>query len=215
MKKTDTEKSMASQASGVTQQVLASLKEQAANFMRQIAELEGSSNQVPGSDDGLDDLPVPTPPPPKLTVREKVEAALSKESLEPAKLIKIVGEDEEKVREAVKQLRIERKVFNVGMGDLPIWTWVVGDAADTPTLMRVIRRLISERPMTTRELTAATGARYSRVEGAIVELRRDESLNMRDLGIGHAGRWLIIEQSRDAKLDKKKPAKMLQPRRKI
>ncbi len=143
--------------------------------------------------------PVPAPPP-KLDVRQKIELALTTESLDTARLAKAVGETQDRVSKVLTALKAEDLVYNVGYEDSAIWTWKVGDAVDTPTLIRVVKKLLSERPMGLRDVIRATGVKESRVSGAIVEVQR--MCRVEDLsGGGHAKKYFVVgEHWRDVSL---------------
>lgn len=147
------------------------------------------------------EAPVEPPRPPD--VRERIQAALTRESLSVQQLAKAVNEPTDKVETSLRDLRAEQKVFNVGLGERPLWTWRIGDKTDAPTLNALIRRLIAERPMTARELSDATGARMSRVNGQLVEIQRSGA-NIVNMGEGHRYRWFLIsDQVKDARLPPK------------
>lgn len=69
-------------------------------------------------------------------------------------------------------------VHNVGSATYPIWTWRIGNATSTEFLVATIRRLITERAMSTRQLALATGADIVRVARAIAVLEKRERLSM-------------------------------------
>lgn len=145
------------------------------------------------------------PPPAKpLDVRDRIEVALTEQSLSTQQLAKIVGVSIEKTAEIIKTLRSADKIYNVGYEDSAIWTWKIGNDTDTPTLVSVVRRLLSERPMWARDLVRATGAKESRVQGAIVEVQRTGKVI--DLsGGGHAKKYFLISDTVfDATLPPKK-----------
>ena len=123
-------------------------------------------------------------------LKRRIEIALTRESLTTDKLARAVGESLDKVVDALRTLRAESRVYNVGMGDAPLWTWRIGDHTDTQDLKKLVVRLLMERPMTTRELANATGARMSRVGGVMVDIQRG-NYEVINLGHGHTGRWYI------------------------
>lgn len=142
------------------------------------------------------------------TMAERIEHALRAQSLDLPALARAVGGSAGKVSEAMRALRRVGQVANVGTEDHPVWTWRIGDAP-TPELTAWCRRMLAERPMTTRELAAASGARFTRVGGVIVAIQRapGEGWQILDLNRGqqHAGRWLLIPPDvRDARLDPKR-----------
>lgn len=201
---------------GVTelQTLLSSFQEQAKHLQSMIDTLEqkvqvaavkrgpGRPRKVPL--EAIPALPAPPPPPKPMEVAEKIEVALTRESLDTGRLAKAIGETLEKTTLTLKTLREADKVYNVGFDDLPIWTWKVGNDCDAATLIKVIRRLISERPMFLRDLIRASGATQSRVSGALIEVQRMDRVI--DLGGGgHAKQYFLIgERVRDASLPPKK-----------
>lgn len=144
-----------------------------------------------------------------ISFRAKVETALRKGSLDQQQLAREVDASAGRISEMMKALRAENIVANVGTDVHPIWTWRVGNETSTSELTETVRRLLSERPYTTRELSEVTGATYSRCGGAVVALQRDAKTRIVDLGgHGNACRWFILHPDvRDAHLDPKKPKK--------
>lgn len=137
---------------------------------------------------------------PQEAVRERVESVLRNHSLNVAQLAKESAHSLGRVSEALKELRKEKKVANVGTADFPIWTLRIGDHTTTPELIAHIKRLITERPMSTQELVDVTGARMTRVSGAIVHLQRNEK-HLLNLGTARRARWLLVgDQVKFAKL---------------
>lgn len=120
----------------------------------------------------------------QLTIFELIELALTRESLQPVQLAKTIGETLERTQDALRSLRAEHRIFNVGMGDDPKWTWKVGNNTDTPTLRNAIARLISERAMTARDITNATGSTMSRVGGVLVDIGRMPGVVLKDVSEG-------------------------------
>lgn len=194
--------------------LLTSFQEQAKHLNAMIATMEQKVQAVttkrgPGRPrkvplEGLPPLPAPPPPPKPMSVAEKVELALTRESLDTQRLAKAIAEPLEKTTLALKDLRAQDLVYNVGFDDIPIWTWKVGNNCDAATLIKVVRRLISERPMFLRDLMRATGVSVSRVSGALIEIQRMDRVV--DLGGGgHAKQYFLIgERVRDASLPPKK-----------
>lgn len=135
--------------------------------------------------------------------RSAIEAALTRESLDTAQLARVIGEPVGKVGGLIKALRDAGKVHNVGSVEYPMWTWRIGDDTEAAELTAVVRRLISERPMTTRELITATGARASRVSGAVVSIQRGAA-KVLDLGSPRLARWFLVTDGRDAHLAPKR-----------
>jgi hypothetical protein len=135
-------------------------------------------------------------------LRDAVRVALTRQSLSVAQLARVIGEPAGRVASLIKMLHADNKVHNVGTADSPMWSWCPGDTVEASTLNAIVRRLISERPMTTRELIQATGARPSRISGALVSLQRGSD-KIIDLGSPRMGRWFIVTGGRNAHLDQK------------
>lgn len=128
-----------------------------------------------------------------VTTEQRIETALRTTSHSPKSLAKVVNASMLEVQSTLAKLSRSKQVYNVGSAEYPIWTWRIGDRTSTEELSRVITRLISERPMTTRELSDATGARFSRTSGVMVEiLRGPDSDRAMDLGTKHVGRWFLL-----------------------
>ena len=150
----------------------------------------------------LQAVPDIMPPTKILDIRERIAAALTRESLDSAQLAKTIGESVEKTTETLRVLRDEHRIFNVGLGEDPTWTWRVGEI-EPSELRAVIRRLITERPMGARELARATGARMSKVSGHIVDIQRSGA-HIINLNKGrHVARWFIIDGAKDARMPPK------------
>lgn len=127
----------------------------------------------------------------RLSVRDRVELALRRESMNTVQLAKEVNESISRVHDVLKALKAERKLYNLGSAEYPVWTIRIGDHTPTPELNRHVRRLVMERPMTLREIVDATGARLTRVSGAIVHLQRTEPQFL-NLGTARVARWFLI-----------------------
>ena len=112
-------------------------------------------------------------------LRVRVQLALTHQALSNAQLAKTLGEKQDAVDSVVRVLRTQREVYNVGLGESPTWTWKIGDNTDSRILNALIRRLLSERPMTASCLAEATGARPARVSGQLVEIQRHPGPNTR------------------------------------
>lgn len=142
------------------------------------------------------------------TLRERLEAALRTESLDIEKLARVLKTTPGKVAEILRPLKKVGQVANVGTEDHPIWTWRLGDQCTTAELIAWVRRMIAERPMTTRELADASGAKFTRVGGAVVAIQRapGEGNKILDLDpLRHTKRWfLVTAQMRDARLQPKR-----------
>lgn len=114
-----------------------------------------------------------------------------------------------KVAEALTNMKKQGKVHNVGSEERQVWTWRPGDMVPASELEVYVRRLIGWTPLTLVELIAATGARNSRVSGAIVAIQRSGDQVVDVMGTGARSRWFLMTPSntRDARLDPKPPKK--------
>ena len=144
---------------------------------------------------------------PDADLRTNIKLALTRESLSLQQIAKMMHESVGRVQGFMKSLRAEGLIWNVGSAEHPQWTWKCGDV-DTPALTETIRRLLTERPMSTKELTEATGARFTRVEGCVITLRRGAE-NVVNLGGPRSAKWFIIsDRARNAKLQ---PQQVMKP----
>lgn len=160
--------------------------------------------------------PAPPPPPPPPTqplidpikeLRLKIQVALMRESLDVPKLAKTIGVTASRMDilvEVVNTLRTEHWIYNVGLEERPKWTWRVGDDADRSIKIEVVKKLISERPMSSSDLMLATGIYNAKVLGGIiVDLQRAH----RVLDLSPDGRsniyLLVGDHLRDVSLPKK------------
>jgi hypothetical protein len=127
--------------------------------------------------------PAPTP-------AELVEQALRREPMTSQQIARATGLATARVSDAIRKVR--PNLFNIGTETDPMWCWIIGDAASTDKLNAYVAQLITIRPMTFRELKAATGARDGRVSAAIVRLQQNKSANIVDLGTGGRARWFLM-----------------------
>lgn len=136
--------------------------------------------------------PLPAAPKKPATTKERVEGALRGHSMNTAQISKATGLSIGKVSEALRQLRVDRRVTNVGSEDFPKWTRRIGNDTPTSELNAEVRRLISDAPMTMQELVEATGALTSRVSGCIVDIQRRNPDRILNLGNPRRARWLLL-----------------------
>lgn len=137
---------------------------------------------------------IKTPPihrPRKADSKSEVAKALRGNSFNTAQTAKATGLSLGKVSEAIRALRQERRVANVGSEDFPKWTLRIGDDTSTSELNAEIKRLIMDRPMTTQELIETTGARLARVSGALIALQRTEN-QLLNLGSQRRAKWFLV-----------------------
>lgn len=201
--------------------MLSALKQQASFMLEQIAALEAGDakpkTKPKVETPKADVLPDPPAPPPRLTFRERIQAALSKSSLDIPELARATSSTKDKVTRELQTLRAEGLVFNVGYEDSPVWTWRVGENAEPSVINAAVQRLISERPMYMTDLIRATGATYRQVDAAIIQVRRYPPEGMHVVDMSPSVGWkphgrakmyfLAPEQLRDASLAKKSEAK--------
>lgn len=100
-----------------------------------------------------------------------------------------------KTTEAIRVLRQDRRIANVGSEDFPQWTLRIGDDTSTKELHAEVSRLIHERPMTMQELVDFTGARMSRISGVLVQIQRSEGQRVLNLGSARRARWLLLSEN--------------------
>ncbi len=185
-------------------------REQAKELERVVLEFENRLKQVQGTRDVTEqakearrvaqqDVQIQEERPADL--RGRMEQALKRESLTPAQISRTTGESLGPVADMLKLMKQKDLVYNVGSQEYPLWTYRIGDNTSTPELMKTIRRLISERPMTTRELIDATGARMSRVSGAMVAMLRGKEFQILNMGHKRVARWFLVSDQVKAKLD--------------
>lgn len=82
-----------------------------------------------------------------------------------------------------------RLVYNHGTDFEPEWAWVIGDETPTAELSDAVEKMITRRPYTFAELTAATGARRGRLSGVLVKFQRDGRGIVNENGTDRQYRW--------------------------
>lgn len=167
------EMAQAGKAAGVVlspeqQAMLEQLQSQAAEIQKLMSVLTSSASAVQKP---VTAVPSPSAVPPK-TLRERIQEALVRESMDLMQLSREVHADRAKVQRMLHELREQRHVYNVGFEDSPVWTWKIGDEADGALLKQVLVKLISERPMYLVDLVRATGVSEKRISGKLVDIRR-------------------------------------------
>lgn len=123
--------------------------------------------------------------------KNEVVNALRGVSLSINQVSKATGISVSRVADVIRALRVEHKIANVGSEDFPKWTYRIGDSAPPHELNSEVKRLIQERPMSTQELIEITGARLTRVSGALVALQRSEN-QLLNLGSQRRARWFLV-----------------------
>lgn len=149
----------------------------------------------------------PKPLPQLRNLRDRIEQALRAQSLDAQQISREVDASAGRVSEVMKALKVEGKVVNVGTEVHPIWTYRIGNETSTAELTETVRRLLTERPFTIRELSEVTGASYSRCGGAVIALQRDPKVNIMSRRVrGNAFYWFVQHPDmRDAHIEPKKP----------
>jgi hypothetical protein len=132
----------------------------------------------------LKSVPMPTPAP----LPERIEQVLRERTASLAELARAVDAPPAEVTAALRP--IGQSVANVGTAIEARYTWIIGDATRNDVLYPLVERLLRERPMTTPELVAATGARFGRCSGAVVHLQTHSRVF--NLGQANKGRWIVI-----------------------
>lgn len=131
-------------------------------------------------------------PPPEDPLETKIENLIKRESLSVRQISKTLATSQQEVEKALLTLRRGRKVWNVGSTEFPLWTFRIGDRTGLPELISLVRRLISEGPKSTAELSKATGARVTRVDGAIVAIRREKDVQIFNMGEARSAKWFLL-----------------------
>lgn len=172
--------------------VLAEARRATAALEQQIALAKGT-REVPEAGSVASVRPAE---PTKVTLEAKIEAVLRAASLDVIRLAAAVKEPEKRVQSAINRLTKAGQVANVNSVNRPVWIWCLGDNGTTEELNQVVFRLLSERPMTTQELSDVTGARYARVSGAVVWIQQHPVYGRRitdHLGAeGRAKLWFVL-----------------------
>lgn len=99
-----------------------------------------------------------------------------------------VGARAVRINPVLQALRDDRKIYNIGSENHPIWTWILGDDDETGALIDYLEHLITIRPFTLRELIEVTGARRNRISGALVKLQV-RGLKIENHGSTKVWRW--------------------------
>jgi len=128
---------------------------------------------------------------PAPTLAQTIEARLRERPMELRDVAEVVGVTLSQAAAELGKMRQSKKVWNVGTATAARWIWRVGDMAPPDVLRAMVETLISDQPMTTAELVAATGARAPRVSGVLVEIQRSQHQVM-NLGTPRRGRWFMI-----------------------
>lgn len=138
------------------------------------------------------------------TLAEKIEAVLRgpQAPIALADLARLAGESGGKVHAELRRMRAQkcptrstedapdaRLVYNHGTDYDPRWAWVIGDQTPTAELSAAVEKMITARPYTFAELTAATGARRGRLSGVLVKFQREGRDITNENGTDRQYRW--------------------------
>lgn len=139
--------------------------------------------------------------------KDRLYEALKGVTFTPDKLAKATGISLNRVEDALTVLKGDKKVHNIGSESFPRFTARIGDDTNTKDLTAEIRRLVAEQPMTMPELEEVTGAKQSRISGALVYLQRTEGSKVLNLGTQRRAKWFILDQNaKSAALQPRTPA---------
>ncbi len=164
----------------------------------QIQELEAKLRLVRGTRELEMPKAEPLPEPKPVNLADRVEACLRERVMTLEDLAKTLAEPTGRIAKALTS--VKEHIRNVGTSDRPRWTWRIGDDSTSAELNALVRRLISDQPLTTAEIVQATGARPARVNGAIVAIQRSGD-RIWDMGTPARGRWFLVPaDARDARL---------------
>lgn len=170
---------------------LSIVREQTKELDAAIKELEDRLRLVRGTRDVTEEAKAARPVGRPRKPTTQVVHALHGASMNVAQVAKATGLSVGKAAEAVKAMRTEKKVANMGSEDFPLWTMRIGDNTSAPELNVEVKRLITERPMTMQELLDITGARLSRISGALIALQRTEN-QLLNLGTQRRAKWFLV-----------------------
>lgn len=132
---------------------------------------------------------------PQPTLAERVAALLIADAQDARSAAVALGAPVGRVKSIMDGMRDGAKIHNIGSEVEPRWQHVLGDSASPADLKALVRRLISDRPFTHRELVIVTGCRENRISGVLADLREDRSLIVVNRGDGSKGRWEILPDS--------------------
>jgi len=149
--------------------------------------------------------PVTDAAPARMDPEASIEAALRAAPAAAGDLAALSGLSLEEVQAILARHVASGAVSEVGTPGDPRWAWRVGDESSPRELRAMVRELMMLRPITTRELAALTGARASRVSGAVVEIQRSGA-RVYNLSRSHVHRWFLLpDDAQDARLNPKPP----------
>lgn len=125
------------------------------------------------------------------TLDARMELALKRESLTSLQLQKTLRATAEELQEALT--RCKAQLLNVGSDVTPVWMWRPGTSR--AEVLAVVQRLLSERPMTTKEMVELLGVKITEIHRVMGILKakypRDRLQNM---GTSLVPRWFLIPE---------------------
>jgi hypothetical protein len=133
-------------------------------------------------------------------IGQTLEVMLSEGILSTVDLQKRLGIPLNRVQTMLVEPIKTEKIYNLGTEERPAWTWRIGESCTAQELDKVVRKLISYRPMYLLELVAAIGARPARISAAIVAIQRSGA-PIWNFGTTGRARWLLVgPEAIDARL---------------
>lgn len=104
----------------------------------------------------------------------------------------VTTQDVKKVHSYLLNLAKRGMAYNVGTEHAPAWIRPLGDETSTQELADQVAYIISTRPMSLAELTAATQARANRISGILWRLNRRENKQPAvNVGTQRRAKWFI------------------------
>lgn len=172
--------------------VLSSLREQIDELEKKLRMARGTGDVTAQAETAAKRQPT--------TIEEQVERLLRHEILTTSAISKALAIPVGKVTEILKRKRPQ--IANLGSPDQARWSWRIGDKSTTKEIYDLVERLISDSPMSFREIVSASGVRDGLVQGALIEIRRART-DILNLGTQARGRWFIPAKARPAHLTPK------------
>lgn|ERR1051325_1462822 len=126
------------------------------------------------------------------SLEERIILELTERPQDAASLAVAVSVPVGRVKPIVDRLRATGKLHNIGSEVEPCWQYAPGDSCSAAELRALIRRLVSRRPFSHRELVLVTGARDNRVSGELANLREEARTRLTNLGNGSKALWFWL-----------------------
>jgi hypothetical protein len=117
--------------------------------------------------------------------------ACTARALTQTQLARHVGASAETLGPVLEAMYARGLLANIGTDQHPRWITRVGDHASPEKLEATVRFLCSDAPRSMQELVDLTGARQSRVNGARLQLERNQE-RIVNLGTGKYARWYLL-----------------------